>query len=330
MKPTLVVLAAGIGSRYGGLKQMDRRRPVRRDHHRLLHLRRPAGRASGKVVFVIRRSIEAEFREVFLGKLGGKIDVDYVFQELNDLPAGFPCPPGPAASPGARPTPCLRPLPRSGSRSPSSTPTISTAGTRFERWPASWSGVRPTPSTPSSATVCGPPSRSTASVARGVCEVDGAGYLSGIVERTQIEQDPEGIVYHHADGRTTPPSGRDRLHEFLGLHALLFRIAPPRASPVSWGRLHNPKAEMYIPLVINSLIIPREATVKVLPTARDAWFGVTYKEDRPRVMAELEKLVAAGEYPPVVVALKTASFPISQGRAFRLTRASPLLHIIDC
>jgi len=135
------------------------------------------------------------------------------------------------------------------------------------------------------------------SVARGVCELDGKGFMSGIVERTQIEKTPEGIFYHHADSRKTLlPEETVVSMNFWGFMPSYFEYTRREFSHFLGENIHNPKSEMYIPLVVNTLIKSGEATVKVLPT-RDQWFGVTYKEDRPRVMSELEKLVAAGEYP---------------------------------
>jgi len=187
MKPTLVVLAAGIGSRYGGLKQMDGVGPGGEtiiDYSIYDALR--AG--FGKVVFIIRREIEADFRDVFLGRLLGKIAVDYVFQELTHLPAGFQCPPerrkpwGTAHAVLAAAPKVLEPFAvinaddfygRSGFQ----------AMAEFLRHAG-----------PTQYSVVGYGLRGTlsehGSVARGVCELDGAGYLSGIVERTQIEQTP--------------------------------------------------------------------------------------------------------------------------------------------
>jgi len=294
MKPTLVVLAAGIGSRYGGLKQMDGVGPGGEtiiDYSIYDALR--AG--FGKVVFIIRREIEADFRDVFLGRLLGKIAVDYVFQELTHLPAGFQCPPerrkpwGTAHAVLAAAPKVLEPFAvinaddfygRSGFQ----------AMAEFLRHAG-----------PTQYSVVGYGLRGTlsehGSVARGVCELDGAGYLSGIVERTQIEQTPEGIIYRHADGRATRlPEETVVSMNFWGFAPGYFDFSRREFAGFLKENIHNHKAEMYIPLVVNTLIKSGEATVKVLPT-RDRWFGVTYKEDRPRVMAELEKLVAAGDYP---------------------------------
>ena len=294
MKPTLVVLAAGLGSRYGGLKQMDGVGPSGEtiiDYSIFDALR--AG--FGRVVFIIRRDIEADFREVFLGKLAGKIAVDFVFQELTDLPAGFQCP-ADRRKPWGTAHAVLAAAPKV--REPFA---VINADDFYGR-----SGFRAVVdflrgAGPNQYAVVGYGLRSTlseyGSVARGVCEVDGTGYMSGIVERTQIEKTVEGIFYHHADGRKTPlPEETVVSMNFWGFMPGCFDYTRREFSHFLGENIHNPKSEMYIPLVVNTLIKSGEATVKVLPT-HDQWFGVTYKEDRPRVMAELEKLVAAGEYP---------------------------------
>ncbi len=294
MRPTLVVLAAGIGSRYGGLKQMDGVGPSGEtiiDYSIFDALR--AG--FGKVVFIIRRDIEADFREVFLKKLSGRIAVDYVFQDLMDLPAGFRCPPdrikpwGTAhavlsAAPKVREPFAVINADDYYGRGGFQAVADFLRGGDGSRYAVVGYGLRGTLS-------------KHGSVARGVCEVDASGYLSSIIERTQIEMTPAGILYRHADGRSTVlPEDTVVSMNFWGFTPAFFDSTRREFEHYLRENIHNPKAEMFIPLVVNALIKSGEAKVKVLPT-RDQWFGVTYKEDRPLVMAELEKLVAAGEYP---------------------------------
>jgi NDP-sugar pyrophosphorylase family protein len=296
MAPSLVVLAAGLGSRYGSLKQMDGVGPGGEtiiDYSIYDALR--AG--FGKVVFIIRRDIEADFREVFLKKLAGRIDVDYVFQELTDLPAGFACP-ADRQKPWGTAHAVLAAEPKV--REPFAVINADdfygaggfAAMADFLRGPG---GAN------SNYAVVGYGLRGTlsehGSVARGVCEVDARGYLTGIVERTQIEKTAQGIIYRHADGRMTVlPETTIVSMNFWGFTPTIFGHSRAEFGRYLGENIHNPKAEMFIPLVVNELIKSGQASVKVLPTA-DHWFGVTYKEDKPRVMAELEKLVAAGAYP---------------------------------
>jgi hypothetical protein len=252
MMPTLLVLAAGLGSRYGGLKQMDGVGPSGEtiiDYSIFDALR--AG--FGKVVFIIRRDIEADFRDVFLGRLAGKIDVDYVFQERTDLPAGFSCPPERTKPWGT----AHAVLSAAGKvREPFA---VINADDFYGR-----SGFQAVAeflrgAGPAQYAVVGYGLRGTlsehGSVARGVCEVDGAGFLSGIVERTQIEKTSEGIFFRHADNRMTGlPEETVVSMNFWGFMPGYFEHTRREFSHFLKENLHDPKAEMYIPLVVNSLI----------------------------------------------------------------------------
>lgn len=134
------------------------------------------------------------------------------------------------------------------------------------------------------------------SVARGVCEVDGNGMLVGIVERLHIERTAEGIFYKDEDGRVAPLGGNETVSmNFWGFTPTFFGFAGREFEDFLKKNLRNPKAELYIPLVVNSLLKSGEARVKVLET-NEQWFGVTYR-DKSQVMDELAKLVAAGVYP---------------------------------
>ncbi len=296
MKPTLVVLAAGIGSRYGSLKQVDRVGPSGEtiiDYSIFDALR--AG--FGKAVFVVRRSIEAEFREAFLVRLGGRIPAELAFQELEDVPAGFAVPPG-RSKPWGTSHAVLAAAAQV--REPFAVINADDFYGRdaFERMAGFLSGLAP--QDPKFAVV-GYGLRSTlsehGSVARGVCEVGPDGFLTGIVERLKIEPDGEIIVDRAADGGVLVlPESTVVSMNFWGFTPLYFEQAREAFRSFLRARSGDPKAEMYIPLVVNDMVRSGQATVKVLPTTA-RWFGVTYREDKPRVMAELEALVRAGEYP---------------------------------
>jgi hypothetical protein len=296
MKPTLVVLAAGIGSRYGSLKQMDRVGPSGEtiiDYSLYDALR--AG--FGKAVFIIRRDIEAEFREAFLIRLAGRIDADVVFQQIDDLPPGFRVPAG-RTKPWGTSHAVLMAAPKI--REPFAVINADDFYGRdaFERMGRFLRGLAA--SEPRFAVV-GYGLRSTlsehGSVARGVCEVGPDGYLSDIVERTRIERDGDAIIDRAAEGAPILlPESTVVSMNFWGFTPLYFGRARVAFEEFLRARSDDPKAEMYIPLVVNDMIKSGRATVEVLPTTSQ-WFGVTYREDKPRVVAELEKLVAAGEYP---------------------------------
>ncbi len=296
MKPTLVVLAAGIGSRYGSLKQVDRVGPSGEtiiDYSIFDALR--AG--FGKAVFVVRRSIEADFREAFLVRLGGRIPSELAFQELEDVPAGFAVPAG-RSKPWGTSHAVLAAAAQV--REPFAVINADDFYGRdaFERMAGFLSGL--SPQDPKFAVV-GYGLRSTlsehGSVARGVCEVGPDGFLTGVVERLKIEPDGEAIVDRAADGGVLVlPESTVVSMNFWGFTPLYFEQAREEFRSFLRARGGDPKAEMYIPLVVNDMVRTGQATVKVLPTTA-RWFGVTYREDKPRVMAELEALVQAGEYP---------------------------------
>jgi hypothetical protein len=299
MKPTLVVLAAGLGSRYGSLKQMDRVGPSGEtiiDYSVYDALR--AG--FGKAVFIIRRDIEAEFREVFAGRLGGRIAIETVFQELDDLPSGFRVPAG-RTKPWGTSHAVLMAAPKV--REPFAVINADDFYGRdaFVRMAGFLGGL-----TVSDArfSVVGYGLRSTlsahGSVARGVCEVGPDGLLTGIIERTRIERDGETVVDRSVEGLPLVlPESTVVSMNFWGFTPLYFERARAAFAEFLRVRGEDPKAEMYIPLVVNDMVKNGRATVAVLPTAA-RWFGVTYREDKPRVMAELEALVRAGEYPRVL------------------------------
>jgi hypothetical protein len=296
MNPTLVVLAAGIGNRYGGLKQMDGVGPSGEtivDYSIF-----DAARAGfDKVVFVIRRSIESDFREVYLDKLAKKIDVDYVFQEIEDVPAGLSVPAGRKKPWGTSQAVLV-------SRSKVRAPFAAVNADDFygrDGFQAMAAFLRGLGTGDDSYSLIGYDLETTLSehgaVARGVCAVDGTGDLKGIVERTHIERSADGIVYQDESGRRTPFHGRETASmNFWGFTPTFFGFAAEAFERFVREKADDPKAELFIPLVVNDLIKTGRARVKVLPS-RQKWFGVTYKDDKPMVVAELKKLVDAGVYP---------------------------------
>jgi hypothetical protein len=134
-------------------------------------------------------------------------------------------------------------------------------------------------------------------VARGVCEVNEKAFLRTIVERTCIEKTADGAKFLDETGREVRLTGRETVSmNFWGFTPAFFRFARTEFEAFVKDRGNDLKSELYIPLVVNKLIRSGQATVKVLPS-EDRWFGVTYREDKPRVMAEVARLVAAGKYP---------------------------------
>ncbi len=288
MKPALLVLAAGMGSRYGGLKQIE---PVGPSNETILDYSVfDALRAGfGRVVFVIRRDFETMFREKIGVKYAGRIAVDYVFQSIDALPPSF-------AAPAGREKPwgtghalwCARPALTENFA-------VINADDFYGADSFQQLATFLTQARGASAAMVGFHLANTLSengaVSRGVCETGADGSLQGVTEHTGILPTEvgagrkfagEAIVSMNCWGFTPEifPHLDERFHVFL--HRALVE------SPL--------KAEFYLPGAVSDLIMRREAAVRVLPTASN-WFGVTYREDRPRVVAALAERVHAGEYP---------------------------------
>jgi UTP-glucose-1-phosphate uridylyltransferase len=250
-----------------------------------------------RVVFIIRRDIEAEFREKIGARYEGRIAVDYVFQQLDTLPGGFSVPEGRQKPWGtAHAIWCARDaltgpfaainaddfygegsyaaLARFLAAGPSDTTRFAMAGYRLDRTLSE-----------------------NGSVARGVCEVDAHGRLRHIVECTSIERSPEGIRQKEADGQVRTFTGTESVSmNFWGLTPAVFPLLEGQLITFLREKSTDPKAECYIPMAIGEMVTRGEATVDVLPT--DAtWFGVTYREDKPVVMQSLAALHADGTYP---------------------------------
>jgi hypothetical protein len=296
MKPTLVVLAAGIGNRYGGLKQVDAFGP--NGETIIDYSVFDAVRAGfGRVVFVIRRSIEKDFREAFLSRLEGRVDVRLAFQELEDVPAGCVVPEGrtkpwgttqavlAAASEVGEPFAAINAddfYGRSAYRSMAGF----LGGLRNDETSYSLVGYRLDRTL-----------SEHGSVARGVCEVGPDGFLTGIVERLNVGRSGGRIRYAGEDGheKAMPPETVASMN-FWGFTPAFFGQAMGEFEVFLKSCPDPLKSEIYIPLVVNNLIRSGRARVRVLESS-DAWFGVTYKEDKPRVTAEIRALVEAGAYP---------------------------------
>jgi len=296
MKPTIVILAAGIGSRYGSLKQIDQVGPSGEtiiDYSVFDALR--AG--FGKVIFVIRKSIEEEFKESLLRRWEKRADVDYVFQELEDIPAGFEIPPD-RKKPWGTSHAVLVAEPKVN-RPFAVINADDFYGAGAFKVMADYllqlknEGVM--------YSLVGYDLSSTlsehGSVARGVCQVDEDGKLVGIVERLHVEKTSQGIFYKDEQDRLAPLRSDETVSmNFWGLTPTFFSFARREFGAFLEANMPNPKSELYIPLVINKLVKSGEAGVMVLATS-EKWFGVTYREDKSRVKEELAKLVGRGVYP---------------------------------
>ncbi len=296
---TLVVLAAGMGSRYGGLKQVDQFGP---NGETLVEYTIYDAIQAGftQVVFVIREHMAEQFKALFDAKLNGKIKVDYVFQELHKLPLGYQVPDGREKPWGTAHAVMMT---REVINQPFAT--VNTDDFYgFKSMKIIRRYLNQLHSDDLGGCVVGYQLKNTlsdhGSVSRGVCETykqNYSLYLKSIQERTNI-QTTGGLrifylhenIGHHLDGKTLV--SMNLLGFTPAVFALMekeFKIFLETKAP------QNLKAEYFLPLVIDRMV-QMDIKIPVLPTD-DKWFGVTYKEDKPIVQQELRKLIAAGAYP---------------------------------
>ncbi len=301
MKPTLVVLAAGMGSRYGGLKQID---PVGPSGEAILDYSVfDAHRAGfGKIVFIIRRDIEQVFREQVGSKYEGLLPVDYAFQDIADLPPPYSVPPGRAKPWGT--AHAIRAA-RDVVREPFAAINADDFYGRdaFARLAGFLSRTDTQERAPAKHAFAMVGYRldqtlsEFGSVARGICRVSPEGHLEKVTEMTKIVRTPSGAENREDPAAPVALTGRERVSMNLwGFTPALFGELEARFPDWLATNIAREKAEWYIPFVVDELIHEGKATVEVLPT-ESAWFGATYREDKPFVTAAIRRLVDAGEYP---------------------------------
>ncbi len=291
----LLVLAAGVGSRYGGLKQMD---PVGPSGEAVLDYGVFDAKRSGfdKVTFVIRKDIEADFREVLGKRFEKQIDVAYAYQERDALPAGFALPAGREKPWGtAHAVLCAQ-------KQVNEPFAVINADDFYGRDTfRALAGFLHAPKPAGTYAMVGFQLQNTLSengtVARGVCQTDAKGFLASIEEMTAIEKLAVGAQNKQADGSLRPLTGNETVSmNCWGFQPDLFGHLEGKFADFLEANLNHPKAECYLPAAVNDLIDAQKATVQVLPTA-SGWFGVTYREDRPVVVDSIRKLIQDGVYP---------------------------------
>ena len=291
--PTLLVLAAGMGSRYGGLKQIDSVGPSGEtiiDYSIYDALR--AG--FGKLVFVIRKDIEETFREIVGARFEKRMAVEYVFQSLDDLPPGFSVPEG-RAKPWGTTHAIL-----AGAKAVHEPFAAINADDFYGAESFRVLARHLTSGSPDYAMV-GFILRNTLSefgaVARGVCQLAGDATLKSIVEYLAIARDSDGVKNVDAAGQVTRLTGEEPVSlNFWGFTPRVFDQLQESFEAFLAAHGADLKRECLIPTTVNDLIFAGKERVKVLP-AEGSWFGVTYREDRPRVTESIRQLVASGAYP---------------------------------
>jgi dTDP-glucose pyrophosphorylase len=293
IKPTLLVLAAGMGSRYGGLKQID---PVGPTGETIIDYSiYDAMRAGfGKLVFVIRQDIEQQFREVVGSRFEQRIAVDYVFQELNKLPAGHSLPAGRTKPWGTTHAILM-------AEHAIKEPFAAINADDFYGQNAYKLVAQHLNSGTTDYAMAGFILKNTlsdhGSVARGVSRTDANQYLTSVVEMMKIERDGAAAKNTDAEGKITQLTGEEAVSmNFWGFTPALFPQIKARFESFLKQSGQEQKSECYIPSTVNDLVTSGEAKVKVLRSP-DSWFGVTYREDRPQVVESIRKLIAKGDYP---------------------------------
>jgi len=294
MKPTLLVLAAGMGSRYGGIKQMDSFGP---NGETIIDYSIHDAIASGfgKVVFIIRESFATEFKNLFERKLKGKIQTEYVNQEMSSFTEGFQLPAERTKPWGtAHAVLCAKEVIHE--------PFAVINADDFYGRDAFDKAVKflTEEVSPKKYCIIGYELSKTISengtVSRGVCEVDIEGNLTHINERTKIFPE-NGKIYYTESGINVPlPADTVVSMNFWGFDPNVFEYIQKLFIRFLQENGGNPKAEFFIPIIGDAFIADGKGEIKVIPTSAQ-WFGVTYKEDAPHVKEEIHKLIAEGTYP---------------------------------
>ena len=300
-KPVLVIMAAGMGSRYGGLKQID---PIDGDGHIIMDFSVYDAVRAGfeKVIFIIKRENEQAFREAIGDRLSRFIQVSYVFQELDNIPEGFTVPEGRVKpwGTGHAVLSCIDEI---------DGPFVvinadDYYGVRAFQMAYDFLTDPKAEDTAGRYMMVGYRLENTLTengyVSRGVCVTDDEGYLRGINERTHIEKRGDGAAYTEDEGAswTELPADAAVSMNMWGFSADILEELKKRFVVFLEENLEkNPlKSEFFLPFVVDELLEEKKATVKVLKSA-DKWYGVTYKEDKPMVMAAVQNLKDQGLYP---------------------------------
>ena len=300
-KPVLVVMAAGMGSRYGGLKQMD---PIDKNGNVIIHYSLFDAYRAGfrKVIFIIKEEIDADFRAVVGQKIPQLMEVAYAYQNIADLPAEYSVPEG-------RSKPWGTAHAAMAARNLLDGPfAIINADDYYgvDAFRAIYDYLSTHEDTPEcyEYSMVGYLLENTVTengtVARGVCTLNGEGYLENVVERTKIAKGETMPRFTEDDGATWTdlPGSTIVSMNMWGFNRSYLDEAQARFSKFLDSALQtNPlKCEFYLPTVVSQLLTEGKARVRVL-SSKDKWYGVTYKEDKPVVVAALQALRDAGVYP---------------------------------
>lgn len=299
-KPVLVIMAAGMGSRYGGLKQID---PVDNEGHIIMDFSIYDAKRAGfeKVVFIIKKAIEKEFKAGIGDRISQYMDVEYVYQELDTLPEGFEVPDGRVKPFGTGhailsckdvvdgPFAVINADDYYGVHAFQEIYNYLTENEDDEKYHYAMVGY-----------ILSNTLTENGYVSRGICEMDKDAFLTGITERTHIEQRDMGVQFTEDDGKTWEDVAADSIvsMNMFGFTASMLKELECRFPEfLEKGLKENPmKCEYFLPSVVSDLIEEDKADVKVL-RSEDRWYGITYKEDKEAVVSAVQKLKDTGVYP---------------------------------
>lgn len=294
MKPTLLILAAGLGSRYGGVKQMDKIGPS--GESIIDYSIYDAIRAGfGKVVFVLNPSIIDDFRDIYLPRLNGKIETEFILQELNNIPEGVTFNPERVKPWGTAHAVLVA---KNYINEPFAVINADDFyGADAYKVISKYLNTLSNDSTDYS--MVGYRLKNTlsenGSVSRGICSSENS-FLTDVVERTNIYKKDQNIVFEENDVVNQISDESVVSMNFWGFTPLFFSQMEEDFKKFIVENSEKLKAEFYIPFVANNLIIKKEAKIKVLTSEAD-WFGVTYQEDKETTIKKVAELVKNGVYP---------------------------------
>ncbi len=294
MKPTLLILAAGMGSRYGGIKQLDQFGP--NGETIIDYSLYDAIRAGfGKVVFIIRQELRADFEAIFLPKLAGKMEVDFAIQALYSyVPENL--------GPVQRTKPWGTGHAMLCAKEHTQTPfAVINADDFYGREAFEVMGqFLQTDTNPTLHAMVGYEVKNTlsdyGSVSRGVCATDASDNLTSVVERTKIYRKDDIIVYEEPEGLTPLEPQTPVSMNFWGFKPDVFEHLQSQFETYARANFDIPKAEFYIPTVMMQLIQTGEGACRVF-RSQSEWFGVTYPEDKPTVKKSFQRLHDSDAYP---------------------------------
>lgn len=300
-RPALVIMAAGMGSRYGGLKQLD---PVDPEGHIIMDFSIYDAMQAGfeEVIFIIKRETEKEFREKIGDRIARHVKVHYVFQGISDLPEGFSAPEGRVKpwGTGHAVLSCIY-----QTEAPIA---VINADDYYGKQAFSMIYQYLTTHQDDDGTyrymMVGYELEKTltenGSVSRGICSMDENGFLTGIRERTHIEKRGNGAVYLEEDGKTyteLSPETTVSMNMWGFSNSILDELQARFPVFLEKGLASDPlKCEYFLPSVIEELLEERKATVQVCKSP-DQWYGVTYREDKPVVVEAVRRMKQEGLYP---------------------------------